>query len=1638
MLEVFQNPEKRKAEDGGNSERSHHMTHLSSNPPLLSSVRIGSQIPSRTTNPKLPLELHHPPTMPMQLASNVMVVPPQQIATSSSHQALLNSFHKRKGFPLAVAHPIVRQNPNYNAAVAHSVPKVLPHQTKMVAHRANTPQSQESPLDLSAPLDLSIKRKKDPETDDLSSQNILKRQRTLESQNGKGDHIITPKRTCPEILSKPPPIYPGLRAPHIDHYARQQRKVHPLVHERPQSEFSELDLINHQYLQLKAKGNDMTTDEKLRFARKAFALQSAKILERNGGPSHRHGSPPHKEARLPVKRAQMAVPPLVTAGASSSRPLTQNDQVPVYVTAQQFSEHNRLVNEEKKNQLLARAAAMGIPVEQEPYRPQRSPHLIKENGAVDAEMEEALRKMMMRSTPHQPSPPLGTDSKQHPHRTVAPQQAEIDKRVLEKFAYFEFMKRQMLLRRSQESSQLAAQMKSSSQSSLPTQSPPLSSARPTSHLEQQDLKRRLLYEMHLKKNLKQASSCIHPFPGGFNPQSPPRVGVRIGECSSKKVTGSSYQYKFTPKDMTHRQSPSLVPQDRPKKEPPKEDLQSCQWLIRNRLDSKPQEYQRECQKLSIQTSRESPQTQSQPQDNIRCSSVGAGATASRGPISQGLPHPISQKTLKPSMKAPHYFTDHVKRDHLEKSGAASSSFRNRKNLLNPKKARDHILASMDPALRDLFQGKDQEKQRQLLNTLRENHNMHIQRTKGFAINFRDMIAHQISKCIDESSDSSEVIDLTNETSESPSLLDKEKRSAVSSRTSPQPIVPKVKEGQKNVGKDDPPPLVKVTDSKAQFVPLTSNSVIHSGSITHKEPCIVSKRSLEEKASVGVNYKPAPEMPVIVENTNVEGVKLEPEEKVRIKKEVDIQETEFEKLTDTSKFLEKTETKDDLYISSIPGSSHLKSSKTELPDERSEFLVNSSFPKSVSYDPRRRILAALNERLKTALLSSHEPQKEVVEKTSAEKEEVKTFTDTKIIARADQDDKECKIPDQLLEDDDEDGEKTEEEQEVAPKEDETPGTKEEEAAEVGDEVTEEPPKPKRKRKRRVRRYYHIAPRRTSSRKVTKRRPPQVRRPPAQQSKPKFADFAPEVLQMRTRNSDGRRRQAAMASSYHRDTRYEQEIEKEQQKVMERRRRRSAVLQNTSQQSQDVNEVVNEEGDALQEEQGETEKSFEKNKAVVEDKENISSTNNEDQTYEDGVKTSRKQTEVQERYFLAAQYDLKVRIQKKHLVRNFPSQEKKWQALKSSAKVSREKKCVLEKPIERKAAETPILRRLERNKPSTSGLFSMQLNGLPKRRKQTKVRNRLLKARVIPTHHTILRPSVPLPPRELKRLAVNKKLGETLLHKAARLGHDDSALYCISYCTQDINAKDNAGYTPLHECCVNGRLRVAKHMIASGADVNGSAADGTRPVHDAIDNEKVELARLLLAHGGDPLIATYSGRTTRKLARSNETKTLIHGYLKDVNGRLLAPPEDLENLQKLNFNIRFHTSVQTSEELTKYGVDFMDGAPEPTLEEDEMMFELSDEPMLPSFSLYVKECKRFGNWLLLSDVLQRLDMTRADFLYKHRDVTVYSINRNEVESSVQNSVSQVKGIMGKTSGKCVELVELDHHIRGILGSEETYVR
>ena len=55
-----------------------------------------------------------------------------------------------------------------------------------------------------------------------------------------------------------------------------------------------------------------------------------------------------------------------------------------------------------------------------------------------------------------------------------------------------------------------------------------------------------------------------------------------------------------------------------------------------------------------------------------------------------------------------------------------------------------------------------------------------------------------------------------------------------------------------------------------------------------------------------------------------------------------------------------------------------------------------------------------------------------------------------------------------------------------------------------------------------------------------------------------------------------------------------------------------------------------------------------------------------------------------------------------------------------------------------------------------------------------------------------------------------------------------LYCLATGNVDVNARDNAGYTPLHECCVRGHRAVAIQLLKYGADVNCCSVDGIRYV------------------------------------------------------------------------------------------------------------------------------------------------------------------------------------------------------------------
>ena len=56
--------------------------------------------------------------------------------------------------------------------------------------------------------------------------------------------------------------------------------------------------------------------------------------------------------------------------------------------------------------------------------------------------------------------------------------------------------------------------------------------------------------------------------------------------------------------------------------------------------------------------------------------------------------------------------------------------------------------------------------------------------------------------------------------------------------------------------------------------------------------------------------------------------------------------------------------------------------------------------------------------------------------------------------------------------------------------------------------------------------------------------------------------------------------------------------------------------------------------------------------------------------------------------------------------------------------------------------------------------------------------------------------------------------------------DVVLYCLEKDVREVNRRDNAGYTALHEACSRGWSHIVQVLLKHGADVNCSAQDGTR--------------------------------------------------------------------------------------------------------------------------------------------------------------------------------------------------------------------
>lgn len=182
-------------------------------------------------------------------------------------------------------------------------------------------------------------------------------------------------------------------------------------------------------------------------------------------------------------------------------------------------------------------------------------------------------------------------------------------------------------------------------------------------------------------------------------------------------------------------------------------------------------------------------------------------------------------------------------------------------------------------------------------------------------------------------------------------------------------------------------------------------------------------------------------------------------------------------------------------------------------------------------------------------------------------------------------------------------------------------------------------------------------------------------------------------------------------------------------------------------------------------------------------------------------------------------------------------------------------------------------------------------LPAKPRKQKQRKQLQQSTLLPNpqQETLQVPKRRQPmPREARSISVNENAGETLLQRAAYLGHQKVVLYCLKNNVCDIHHHDDLGYCALHEACFSGWLSIARLLLKNGAHVNCYAQGGIGPIHDAVLNDYLDIVHLLLSYGANPLLPC-SGMTIFQMTRSNSMATFLAQNLTDLYGWSAHDPE-----------------------------------------------------------------------------------------------------------------------------------------------------
>ncbi|CAJ0574280.1 unnamed protein product, partial [Mesorhabditis spiculigera] len=175
-----------------------------------------------------------------------------------------------------------------------------------------------------------------------------------------------------------------------------------------------------------------------------------------------------------------------------------------------------------------------------------------------------------------------------------------------------------------------------------------------------------------------------------------------------------------------------------------------------------------------------------------------------------------------------------------------------------------------------------------------------------------------------------------------------------------------------------------------------------------------------------------------------------------------------------------------------------------------------------------------------------------------------------------------------------------------------------------------------------------------------------------------------------------------------------------------------------------------------------------------------------------------------------------------------------------------------------------------------------------------------------------------PNSKKRIArVHKKntRGETPLHLAARKGDTEACSRMLDEATEAdwVNVADYAGWTALHEACVQSRFETAEMLIRRGANVNQSSLEElTTPLHDAAGSGHTSIVWLLLKNGAERNVQDSRGKLPIHLAREG---SLVEKMLRSAELPATCPKDESRLVEEDEGNnvetLKDYTCTDTSD-------------------------------------------------------------------------------------------------------------------------------